>query len=83
MSDYLEPFGCLGTATLNPFVLESGVRCSHRGILKATCQDGALQPALLGPCQILLHSNQERYRKEKGEGESGRDLGIWLPSWTL
>jgi hypothetical protein len=31
------------------------------------------------PFEILRHSNQESYRKEKENGGSGRDLGIWLP----
>ena len=30
--------------------------------------------------EILRHSNQENYRKEKENGGSGRGLGIWLPS---
>ena len=46
---------------------------------KATWKDGALQTALFEPFQILRHSNQESYRKEKEKAGSGRDLGIWLP----
>ena len=46
---------------------------------KAAWQDGALQTALFEPFEILRHSNQESYRKEKENGGSGRDLEIWLP----
>jgi len=45
---------------------------------KATWKNGALQTALFEPFQILRHSNQESYRKEKEKAGSGRDLGIWL-----
>ena len=45
---------------------------------KATWKDGALQTALFEPFQILRHSNQESYRKEKENGGSGRDMEIWL-----
>jgi len=31
------------------------------------------------PFEILRHSNQESYRKEKENAGSGRDLEIWLP----
>ena len=48
-------------------------------IEKATWKDGQLQTALFEPFQILRHSNQESYRKEKEKAGSGRDLGIWLP----
>jgi hypothetical protein len=46
---------------------------------KADWQDGALRTTLFEPFEILRHSNQESYRKEKENGGSGRDLGIWLP----
>jgi len=46
---------------------------------KAAWQDGALRTTLFEPFEILRHSNQESYRKEKGNGGSGRDLEIWLP----
>ena len=45
---------------------------------KAAWQDGALRTTLFEPFEILRHSNQESYRKEKENGGSGRDLGIWL-----
>jgi site-specific DNA recombinase len=47
---------------------------------KAAWQDGALRTTLFEPFEILRHSNQESYRKEKENGGSGRDLEIWLPS---
>ena len=34
---------------------------------------------LFEPFEILRHSNQESYRKEKENSGSGRELGIWLP----
>jgi site-specific DNA recombinase len=46
-------------------------------IEKAAWQDDALRTTLFEPFEILRHSNQESYRKENN-GESGRDLGIWL-----
>jgi hypothetical protein len=46
---------------------------------KAAWQDGALRTTLFEPFEILRHSNQESYRKEKENGGSGRDLEIWLP----
>ena len=46
---------------------------------KAAWQDGALRTTLFEPFEILRHSNQESYRKEKGNGGSGRDMEIWLP----
>jgi DNA invertase Pin-like site-specific DNA recombinase len=46
---------------------------------KAAWQDGALRTTLFEPFEILRHSNQESYRKEKENSGSGRDLGIWLP----
>ena len=49
---------------------------------KAAWQDGALRTTLFEPFEILRHSNQESYRKEKENGGSGRDLGIWLPERT-
>jgi site-specific DNA recombinase len=45
---------------------------------KAAWRDGALRTTLFEPFRILRHSNQESYRKEKENGGSGRDLGIWL-----
>ncbi len=36
--------------------------------------------ALFEPFEILRHWNQENNRKEKENGGSGRDLGIWLPT---
>ena len=47
---------------------------------KAAWKDGALQTALFEPFEILRHSNQESYRKEKEKAGSGRELEIWLPS---
>jgi hypothetical protein len=46
---------------------------------KAAWKDRRLQTALFEPFEILRHSNQESLRKEKENGGSGRDLGIWLP----
>jgi hypothetical protein len=46
---------------------------------KAAWKDGALQTSLFEPFEILRHSNQESYRKEKEKAGSGRDLEIWLP----
>ncbi len=46
---------------------------------KAAWQDGRLRTTLFEPFEILRHSNQESYRKEKENGASGRDLEIWLP----
>ena len=48
-------------------------------VKKAAWQDGALRTTLFEPFEILRHSNQESYRKEKGNGGSGRDMEIWLP----
>lgn len=45
---------------------------------KAAWKNGALQTALFEPFEILRHSNQESYRKEKEKVGSGRDSGIWL-----
>ena len=45
---------------------------------KAAWQDGALRTTLFEPFEILRHSNQESYRKEKENGGSGRDMEIWL-----
>ena len=47
-------------------------------IEKAAWQDGALRTTLFEPFEILRHSNQESYRKEKEIAGSGRDSGIWL-----
>jgi magnesium chelatase subunit ChlI-like protein/recombinase-like zinc beta ribbon protein len=46
---------------------------------KAAWQDSALRTTLFEPFEILRHSNQESYRKEKANGGSGRDMEIWLP----
>jgi hypothetical protein len=46
---------------------------------KAAWQDGALRTTLFEPFEILRHSNQESYRKEKENCGSGRDLEVWLP----
>jgi site-specific DNA recombinase len=48
-------------------------------IKDATWQDGTLRTALFEPFEILRHSNQESYRKEKEIAGSGQDLEIWLP----
>ena len=45
---------------------------------KAAWKEGSLQTALFEPFQILRHSNQESYRKEKENAGSGRELGVWL-----
>jgi site-specific DNA recombinase len=45
---------------------------------KASWKNGVLQTVLFEPFAILLHSNQESYRKEKEKAGSGRELGIWL-----
>jgi site-specific DNA recombinase len=45
---------------------------------KAAWQDGALRTTLFEPFEILRHSNHESSRKEKENGGSGRDIGIWL-----
>jgi site-specific DNA recombinase len=45
---------------------------------KAAWQNGALRTTLFEPFEILRHSNQESYRKEKENSGSGQDLGIWL-----
>jgi hypothetical protein len=50
---------------------------------KAAWRGGALQTTLFEPFEILRHSNQESSRKEKENGWSGRDLGIWLPKNTV
>jgi site-specific DNA recombinase len=47
-------------------------------IEKAAWQDGRLRTTLFEPFEILRHSNQESYRKERENGGSGRDLEIWL-----
>jgi hypothetical protein len=47
-------------------------------VAKSAWQDGALGTTLFEPFAILRHSNQESSRKEKENGGSGRDLGIWL-----
>jgi hypothetical protein len=46
---------------------------------KVAWQDGALPTTLFEPFEILRHSNQESYRKEKENGGSGRNMEIWLP----
>jgi hypothetical protein len=45
---------------------------------KAAWQDGELRASLFEPFEMLRHSNQESYRKEKENGGSGRDLELWL-----
>ena len=45
---------------------------------KAAWQDGALRTTLFEPFEILRHSNQESYRKEKEKAGSGREMEIWL-----
>ena len=51
-----------------------------RGLIKdAAWQDGTLRTALFEPFEILQHSNQESYRKEKEIAGSGQDFGNWLP----
>jgi hypothetical protein len=47
-------------------------------IEKAAWKDGLLRTTLFEPFEILRHSNQESSRKEKENGGSGCDLGIWL-----
>jgi len=47
---------------------------------KAAWKGGILQTALFEPFEILRHSNQESYRKEKEKAGSGREMGIWLLS---
>ena len=46
---------------------------------KAAWKDGTLKTSLFEQFEILRHSNQESYRKEKENAGSGRELGIWLP----
>ena len=50
---------------------------------KAAWKDGTLQTALFEPFEILRHSNQESYRKEKENGGSGREMEIWPPKNTV
>lgn len=38
-----------------------------------------LQTTLFEPFEILRHSNQQSYSKERENRESGRELRIWLP----
>jgi hypothetical protein len=45
---------------------------------KAAWKHGALQTILFEPFEILRYSNQESSRKEKENGGSEYDLGIWL-----
>ena len=45
---------------------------------KAAWKGGTLQTALFEPFEILRHSNQESYRKEKEKAGSGREMRIWL-----
>jgi hypothetical protein len=51
-------------------------------IEKAAWQGGMLQTTLFEPFEILRHSNQENYRKEKEKSGSGRELEVWLPKNT-
>jgi hypothetical protein len=46
---------------------------------QASWKDRQLQTALFEPFEILRHSNQETYRKEREKLGSGRDFEIWLP----
>ncbi|MGD1094607.1 MAG: recombinase family protein [Bryobacteraceae bacterium] len=46
---------------------------------EAAWKDGALRTTLFEPFEILRHSNQESYRKEKQNCGSGSELEIWLP----
>ncbi len=48
-------------------------------VKKAAWKGGTLQTALFEPFEILRHSNQESYRKEKEKAGCGRELRIWLP----
>jgi hypothetical protein len=48
-------------------------------VKKAAWKAGALQTALFEPFEILRHSNQESYRKDKEKAGSGREMEIWLP----
>jgi hypothetical protein len=47
-------------------------------VQKAAWKEGTLQTALFEPFEILRHSNQESYRKEKEKAGSGHDFEIWL-----
>ncbi len=47
-------------------------------IEKAAWKDGGLRMTLFEPFEILRHSDQESYTKEKEKGGSGRDLEVWL-----
>jgi len=47
-------------------------------IKNAVWREGELRTTLFEPFDILRHSNQESARKEKENGGSGRQLGIWL-----
>jgi site-specific DNA recombinase len=47
-------------------------------IKNAVWREGELRTTLFEPFDILRHSNQESSRKEKENGGSGRQLGIWL-----
>jgi site-specific DNA recombinase len=53
-------------------------RLLHMVVQKAAWKDGTLQAALFEPFEILRHSNQESYRKEKEKAGSGHDMEIWL-----
>jgi hypothetical protein len=52
-------------------------------IEKAAWQNGTLRTTLFEPFEMLRHSNQESYRKEKENGGSGSNLRIWLPKNTV
>jgi hypothetical protein len=54
-------------------------RLLHMVVQKAAWKEGTLQTALFEPFEILRHSNQESYRKEKEKTGSARELEIWLP----
>ena len=64
------------------FLEQSGAerrRLIQMVIEKATWKDGMLQTSLFEPFELLRHSNQESFRKEKENDGSGRDLEVWLP----
>ena len=50
---------------------------------KSSWKDGSLQTSLFEPFEILRHSNQESYRKEKEKAGSGREIGILAPQAFL
>jgi DNA invertase Pin-like site-specific DNA recombinase len=63
------------------FLVQSGAeqrRLLQTVVQKADWKDGALHTILFEPFQILRHSNQESYRKEKEKAGPVSELGIWL-----